>query len=357
MMSFRKGPALLENIPASAVWLLTDIAEAKGRQDLYTKQAPQVLRALREMAIVQSTVSSNRIEGVTVSPDRVRPLVLGHAKPRDRSEAEIIGYRQALNLIHTSHGKLSITPETLRRLHRTIQGGAGDAGQWKQVENEIIEFQTGAAPVIRFRPVPVAQTPAAVEELCVSYRHMVGQGLAPALVAVAGLVLDFLCIHPFRDGNGRVSRLLTLLALYQHGYEVGRYVSLERLVEESKEDYYAVLQRSSEGWHEGTHDILPWLNYFLAVLRRAYLEFQQRAGEIQSRRGTKTALVEAAIEGFLGEFTLADLERACPGVSRDMVRRVLRDCQKIGAVECLGRGPGTKWRRKGTTLKRGQKRG
>ncbi|MCX5682179.1 MAG: Fic family protein [Planctomycetota bacterium] len=353
MMSFRKGPVLLENIPASAVWLLTDIAEAKGRQYLCTKQAPQVLRALREMSIVQSTVSSNRIEGVTISPDRVRPLVLGHAKPRDRSEAEIIGYRQALNLIHTSHDKLTITPETLQRLHRMIQEGAGDAGQWKQVENEIIEFRAGAAPVIRFRPVPVARTPAAIEELCVSYRHTVAQGLTPDLVAIAGLVLDFLCIHPFRDGNGRVSRLLTLMVLYQHGYEVGRYVSLERLVEESKEDYYAVLQRSSEGWHDGTHDMLPWLNYFLAVLRRAYLEFQQRAGENQSRRGAKTALVEAAIAGFLDEFTLADLERACPGVSRDMVRRVLRDFQKAGLAECLGRGPGTKWRKKGNTSKRG----
>jgi len=357
MMSFRKEPALLENIPASAVWLLTDIAEAKGRQDLYTKQAPQVLKALWKMAIVQSTVSSNRIEGVTVNPDRVRPLVLGHARPRDRSEAEVIGYRQALNLIHTSADKLPITPETLKRLHRTIQEGGGDAGQWKQVENDIIEFRAGAAPVVRFQPVPVAQTPAAVEELCLAYRHTIEQGRAPALVAVAGLVLDFLCIHPFRDGNGRVSRLLTLLALYQQGYEVGRYVSIERLIEESKEDYYAVLQRSSEGWHEGAHDILPWLNYFLAALRRAYLAFQQRTGEVQDRRGAKTALVEAAVEGFLGEFTLADLERACPGVSRDMVRRVLRDLQKTGAVECLGRGPGSKWRRKGNTLKRGQKRG
>src|SRR5438132_4955634 len=159
----------------------------------------------------------------------------------------------------------------------------------------------------------------------------------PALVAAACLVLDFLCIHPFRDGNGRVSRLLTVLALYHHGFEVGRYISLERLTEESKADYYAVLQASSAGWHEGQHDVLPWLNYFLAVVRRAYVQFGERAGQVRSPKGAKTRLVEAAIAAAVGTFTLADLERTCPGVSRDMIRRVLRGQQKAGAVECLGR--------------------
>ncbi|MCI0718634.1 MAG: Fic family protein, partial [Acidobacteria bacterium] len=171
--------------------------------------------------------------------------------------------------------------------------------------------------------------------------------------AVAALVLDFLCIHPFRDGNGRVARLLTLLAVYHHGFEVGRYISLERLIEESKDDYYEVLFRSSQGWHEAQHDLLPWLNYFLTILQRAYVEFEQRVGQIKTPRGAKTALVEASIAAFPGEFTLADLERACPGVSRDMIRRVLRDLQKSGHVTCLGRGPGARWRRKGNTLKRG----
>jgi len=160
-------------------------------------------------------------------------------------------------------------------------------------------------------------------------------------------------IHPFRDGNGRVSRLLTLLVLYQHGYEVGRYINLERLMEESREDYYEVLRRSSEHWHEGRHDLLPWLNYFLAILRRAYREFEDRVGQVKTPRGTKTGLVETAVEAFPGEFTLSDLERACPGVSRDMVRRVLRALQKAGQVVCLGRGPGATWRKEGNTLKRG----
>jgi Fic family protein len=332
---------------------MTDIAEAKGRQDLYTRQTPQVLKALREMALVQSVESSNRIEGVTVTPARLRPLVFGNAPPQDRSEEEIQGYRRALDLIHTAAHDLSVTPALLQRLHHIIQEGAGDAGQWKRLDNEIVELRPGGPPIVRFRPVSAAETPGAVEELCLSYRHAIDQGHVPPLLAITFLVFDVLCIHPFRDGNGRVSRLLTLLALYQHGYEVGRYVSLERLVEESREDYYAALHRSSQHWHSGQHDLLPWLNYFLAIVRRAYREFAVRAGQMHLPRGAKTGLVEAAVDAFPGEFTLADLERACPGVSHDMVRRVLRALQKAGKVVSQGRGPGATWRRKGNTLERG----
>lgn len=353
MMSFRGGRLRELTLPTGTVWLMTDIAESKGRQELYAKQSPQMLKALQEMALVQSVESSNRIEGVTVAPERLRPLVVGHARPRDRSEQEIQGYRRALNLIHTHAAKMPITPELLQRLHGTIQEGGSDAGQWKQVENEIIEFRQNAPPFVRFRPVAVAETPAAVEEMCLSYGTLVEQRELQPLVAVAALVFDFLCIHPFRDGNGRISRLLTLLALYQHGYEVGRFISLERIVEESRAEYYEALYRSSQGWHEGQHDLLPWLNYFLGVLRRAYREFEERAGQVKTPRGAKTALVEAAIEVFPGDFTLADVERACPGVSRDMVRLVLRDMQKNGRVSCLGRGPGATWRKKGNTPKRG----
>jgi Fic family protein len=282
MTSFRGGRLAELSLPLSSVWLLTDIAEARGRQHLFTQRPPEDLQALRETAIVQSVESSNRIEGVTVAPDRLVPLVLQDAKPRDRSEEEIRGYRRALDLINSATPSLEITPDLLRTLHRTLQEGSGDAGEWKQVSNEIIELRPGAPPLVRFRPVAVADTPAAVDELCLSYRYGVNQSLAPPLVATAALVFDFLCIHPFRDGNGRVSRLLTLLALYQHGYEVGKYISLERLIEESRADYYDVLRQSSEGWHEGRHDLLPWLNYFLAVLKRAYREIEERPASLSS---------------------------------------------------------------------------
>ncbi len=343
MMTFRRGLRDFK-LPMSTVWLLSDIAEAKGRQALYTKQSPQILKALREMAMVESVESSNRIEGVTVAPDRLRPLVLGNTRPKDRSEEEIQGYRNALARIHAGATALHVTPDTLRDLHRTIQEGAGDAGQWKAVDNDIIEFRPGEAARVRFRTLAVKQTPKAVEEMCLLYRHALDQEHVPAPVAVACLVLDYLCIHPFRDGNGRVSRLLTVLALYHHGIEVGRYISIERLIEESKEDYYAVLQSSSMGWHEGKHDILPWLNYFLAIIRRAYLQFEARAGQVKSPRGSKTELLVTAIQRLGNPFHVGDLQKACPGVSLDWIRQVLKQLRSQGKLECLGRGPNAQWR-------------
>ncbi len=171
------------------------------------------------------------------------------------------------------------------------------------------------------------------------------------LVALAAFNLDFLCIHPFRDGNGRVSRLLLLLQCYHLGFEVGRYISLERLIEENKERYYETLEQSSQGWHEGGHDPWPYIHFLLYVLKTGYREFERRVGDVATPRGAKTERVHEAVRAFPGDFTLGDLERACPEVSRDMVRRVLRDLKAADEVECLGKGPGARWRRKGTTLK------
>ncbi len=337
----------VEDVPAALAWLIAEIAEARGRQDLYTRQSPQVLKALREVALVQSVESSNRIEGVEVAQDRLRPLVLGRARPADRSEAELQGYREALKLIHAEASRLIITPALIRRFHRMIQADAGDAGQWKKVDNEIVELRPGAAPRVRFKPVSAKDTSTAVEQLCRAYHHTLDQTKVPPLLADGLFVLDFLCIHPFRDGNGRVSRLLTLVALYQHGYEVGRYISLERLVEDAKEDYYDVLGRSSQGWHKSKHDWQPWASFYLGIIHRACRLFEERAGQVKTARGAKRKMVEGAVDAFGGRFTLLDLERVCPGVSPDMVRRVLRDLQRAGRVTCLGRGPGAEWVKKG----------
>ena len=352
MMTFRDQRLRDFALPMSSVWLITDIAEAKGKQELFTRQSPQLLKALREMALIQSAESSNRIEGVTVDADRLRPLVLSKTKPRDRSEQDVQGYRQALNEIHTRHEKLPINSTTIKHLHALCQSASGDAGQFKKVDNEVVELIPGAAPVVRFRCVSAKGTPAAVDELCLLYRHALDQQNIAPIIAIAALVLDFLCIHPFRDGNGRVSRLLTLLALYQHGYEVGRYIPLERLVEESKENYYENLNASSQRWHEGKHEFEPWLNFFLAIIRRGYGEFEQRAGDVKSKRGAKSALVVAAIASFPSDFTLAEVERACPGVSRDLIRRLLWQGQKAGELQCLNRGPGAIWQKKVNSPKR-----
>lgn len=343
MMTFRNRRLRDHALPMSTAWLINDTAEAKGKQELFIRQSPQVLRALREAAIIQSAESSNRIEGVTVDPDRLRLLVLGNTKPRDRSEQEVQGYRQALNEIHTRHEKLPISADTLKHLHALCQSASGDAGRFKRMDNDVIQLVSGAAPIVRFRCVKAKETPAAVDELCLLYRHALDQDNVPPLIAVAGLVLDFLCIHPFRDGNGRVSRLLTLLALYQHGFEVGRYISLERLTEESKEDYYESLNRSSQNWHEGRHELTPWLNFFLAIVRRGYAEFEQRAGQVRAPRGAKTALVEAAILAFPAQFAIAELEQKCPGVSRDMLRHLLNRLRQEARIKCVQRGRNSLW--------------
>ena len=347
MMSFRADRLVTTPLVPAAVWLIGDVMEARGRQALYTRQAPDLLKALREQAMVQSVESSNRIEGVTVSAARLRPLVLGKARPQDRSEEEVRNYREALALVHRDFGTLDVSPATIQRLHAICQAGADDAGRWKRRNNEIVELTPGEAPRVRFTPMTAAGTPGAVDELCRLYLETVADEQVPPLIAVGAFVFDFLCIHPFRDGNGRVSRLLTLLLLYQRGFEVGRYISLDRIVEDERVRYYEVLRLSSAGWHAGTHTLDPWLLFFLGVLRTAGREFTERAGKVKAPRGAKTQLVEDVIAGMEGPFTLVELERRCPHVSRDMVRLVLFRLRRAGRVECMGRGQLAAWRRIG----------
>jgi Fic family protein len=226
-----------------------------------------------------------------------------------------------------------------------IQEGAGDAGQWKRLDNEIIEPRPGKPPLVRFRAVPASQTPLAIEELCRNYRHALEQEKVPPAVALAALILDFLCIHPFRDGNGRVARLLTLLELYRHGMEVGRYIGLERLVEETKEDYYRGLQESSQGWHDNRHDLLPWLNYFLAIIRRAYREFQQRAAQMKSPHGAKTEMIRKIVLEQPAIFSLGAILDEAPGVSREMIKRVLQKMAMEHLIKSLGKGRSAAWKK------------
>jgi Fic family protein len=345
-MSFRGARLAETQLPLGTVWLLESLAESKGRQAFFEQQSPQILKALHELALVESTESSNRIEGVTVDADRLRPLVLGNTRPRDRSEEEIVGYRKALSWIHAHHEKIPIEGNTFLRLHALAQGGtSGDAGHWKQSANDIVEVYPDGHREVRFRPVAPDQVPGAVDELCIAYHHALDQLKVTPLLAVACLVLDFLCIHPFRDGNGRVSRLLTLLAIYHHGHQVGRYISHERIVEETKESYYEVLKASSLGWHEGRHDFMPWFNYLLSTQRMAYRELEERATRQRPAHGAKADLVTYALEHVPSPFAIADIERLCPSVSRDMIRVVMNRWRKEGRLESLGRGRDARWRR------------
>jgi Fic family protein len=280
MMSFRGERLVKTKLPPAIVWLLEKLADSQQSQALYEKRSGRLLKSLEEIALAEGTESSNRIDGVTVEPERLRRLVLGNDRPRDRSEEEIVGYKNALSWIHENHEKAPIEPRTLKRLHALAQQGTiGDAGQWKESQNEIVELDPEGRLEVRFEPVEPALVPAAVDELCLAYRHSIDQSRIAPLVAVAALVFDFLCIHPFREANGRVSRLLTLLALYHHGHNVGRYLSLERIIEQSKEAYYEALQGSSVGWHDSRHDVMPWVHYFLSTIHTAYRELEERGGQ------------------------------------------------------------------------------
>ena len=353
MKTLRRFVAETPDVPMATAWYLADLAEARVKQELFTRQSPQRLKTLREHAIIESTVSSNKIEGIEIEASRVRAVVLGKSALRDRNEEEVRGYRDALKQIHESGGRLAVSEETIRELHRLSRGKVGDAGQYKTKDVDIIETYPDGRSRVRFRSVPAKETPRAMSELVSLWERALDSRRTHPLLALAAFNLDFLCIHPFGDGNGRVSRLLLLLQSYQVGFEVGRYISLERVIEENKDRFYESLQESSEVWHESRHNPWPYVNYLLFVLKTACQEFEDRVGHVKAPRGEKTTLIVTAIDRFPTEFTLADLERACPGVSRDMIRRILGDLRRARRVTCIGRGPGAPWRKEGNTSKRG----
>ncbi len=323
---------------------LTALGEHRGRQALYRRQTPQLLKALREAAVIESTESSNRLEGVIAPHDRIEVLVLKDAAPKDRSEQEIAGYRDVLNLIHESSREMTFSTNVVLQLHQMLYRYLPQpGGRWKSAQNEIVERSAdGAVRRVRFVPASPVATPGAMERLVTAYAQAVDRGRGP-LIIVPLAILDFLCIHPFTDGNGRMARLLTLLLLYHFDYEVGRYISLERIFEESKESYYDTLEASSQGWHERRHDVFPWMTYFWGVLLRAYAEFEERVGTIEKDRGGKTALVEDAVERRKAPFAISDIEADCPAVSRDWIRAVLRRMRRDGRVALEGKGRGAKW--------------
>lgn len=356
MMTLRLFTHAFDTVPASTSWYLADLGEARGRQELFTRQSPQRLKVLREHALIESAVSSNRMEGVEVDQSRIATIIFGQPLLRDRDEEEVRGYRQALTWIHEQSSCIPLCEETILRLHRMTRGEIWDAGKYKERNGDIIEKLPDGSSRVRFRTVPAKDTPPYMRELIELHNGAIREQKVPPPILVAAFNLDFLCIHPFRDGNGRVSRLLFLLQCYHCGFEVGRYISLERLIEQHKERYYETLEQSSRGWHSGRHDPWPYINYLLSLLKMAYREFEERLGQIKSPRGAKTDLIQKTIARFSREFSLGDLERACPGVSRDMIRRVLRELKSEGRVECLGRGPGALWqsRKRGNTSIKGE---
>ena len=335
----------LTTIPIATSWYLSDLSEARGKQELYTKQSPQKLKVLREHALIESAISSNRIEGVVIDQARIGTVMFGKSRLRDRDEEAIRGYRNALKLIHEQGSKSPISEATILRLHRLSHTGAGDAGQYKEKDGDIIEKYSDGRSRVRFKTVTAKKTPVFMQDLVELWQDALLERQIPPLIALAAMNLDFLCIHPFRDGNGRASRLLLLLQSYHLGFEVGRYISLERLIEDNKDRYYDTLEQSSQGWHEGKHDPWSYINYVLFILKSAYREFEERVGQIAEPRGAKMEIVKTAIERNNTPFRIADLQRACPSVSIDWIRQVLKGLREAGQVECLGRGQNAQWQK------------
>src|SRR5713226_1207689 len=343
--SFENGVLSRQPINQGLVQSVRLVGEYRGKQALFKQQSPEVLEVLRANAVIQSTESSNRIEGVVAPLERIRDLVAHRATPANRSEQEIAGYREVLNTIHSHPEDVRLTPNVVLQLHRDLfQFAPGGGGRWKSTDNDIMERRPDGTSVVRFKPLPAHLTAGAMDRLHTEFSATLDTGTVEPLLLIPAYVLDFLCIHPFADGNGRMARLLSLLLLYQAGYEVGRYISLEGVIEQTKEGYYDSLYASSQGWHEAQHSLVPWWEYFVGVmLVKAYRDFEDRVGVTSARRGAKRNMIRDAVHRLPNRFRYADLERALPAVSRPTIARALRELRAEGAIRCLKPGRDATW--------------
>lgn len=343
-------PAVLDNLRLThdVVANVREIGEGKGKQDLFLERAPEILENLRQVAIIESTESSNRLEGVTLSKADFDRIVKQNGDPAEnnRSEGEIAGYRNVLQTIHERHEFMNFSTNLILQIHRDLfrfTGGV-NGGRWKTTDNVITERLPDGAIFVRFQPTPAWQTPDAMNTLHTRFNEAGDSNVDP-LILIALYVLDFLCIHPFSDGNGRLIRLITVLLLYREDYEVSRFISIERIIERTRTSYYDTLYKSSQGWHESVHDAMPWVSYFLGVIKAAYEEFGERVGDFGRTRGLKTQLVLQAVEQLLGDFSISELHQRCPTVGWDMVRHVLRSEREAGRLKVVGRGRASRWRK------------
>ena len=325
------------------VQMVGSIHEHKGKQELFLEANIDELKTLLEVTLIQSTGASNRIEGIFTSDKRLEELVSQKAEPRNRSEQEIAGYREVLATIHESYEYITPKPNIILQLHRDLysycQGNIG--GTYKNSDNVIAETDAGGHQKARFIPVPAFQTAEAIDELCARFLEAWEANLIDKLILIPMFILDFLCIHPFNDGNGRMSRLLTLLLFYKAGYIVGKYVSKEMLIEKTKETYYEALQASSVGWHEGENSYEPFVKYYLGIMLKAYNEFENRVEHLKYHNLSKPDRIKAVIDNKVGKITKKEIMELCPDISKVTVERTLTDLVKSGYIAKVGAGPST----------------
>ena len=327
------------------VGYLTTIHEYKGEQRLIAERYADVLESLVEVAKIQSTESSNKIEGIYTSDERLKKIVLDKTMPKTRNEREIAGYRDVLNTIHDNFPHIPIRDTFILQLHRDLYKfeNVSDGGQFKASDNIIEEEDASGNKFVRFRPLPAWETPEAVISLCTAYNEAISKSGADPLLLIPMFIIDFLCIHPFNDGNGRMSRLLTLLLLYQNDYIVGKYISLEKLIERTKDSYYDALWASSQGWMEDENNYEFFVKYILGIITAAYREFFDRAQIVEEKKVPKPDRIEELIKNHLGTITKTEILERAPGISQTTVQRTLTELVKAGKITKIGGGRYTKY--------------
>ncbi len=332
-------------LTSDIVALLSQIHEYKGRQTLFIEAKSDTLSELLEIAKIQSTEASNKIEGIITTKERLNKIVRDKTMPKNRSEQEIAGYRDVLAVIHESHDYIPPKPNMILQLHRDLYKYSGKSigGNYKNSDNIIAEEHLDGTQTVRFEPVPAWETPEAIKLLCDEYEIAVSDTEMDPLILIPIFVLDFLCIHPFNDGNGRMSRLLTLLLLYRTGYMVGKYISIEKLISDSKETYYEVLQESSYNWHENENDYSSFVRYMLGIIVAAYRDFSSRVELLTNKNLSKPQRIREIIKEHLGQITKSEIMAQCPDISQVTVQRALNDMLNANEIIKIGGGRYTKY--------------
>lgn len=322
--------------------LIAAIYKEVGKQELYLKQQPQALEKLVENARIQSTQSSNAIEGIVTTSTRIKALVEEKTTPRNRDEREIAGYRDALNIIHESFDAIPITRNYILQLHKIMYNHMNNplAGKTKNVQNYISATYPDGHTEILFTPLSPFETPEALDKICAEYNRVIGNFEVEPLIAIPYFIRDFLCIHPFNDGNGRMSRLLTVLLLYRSGFFVGKYISLEAKIAKSKDLYYDALSASQHGWHDGTEDAVPFIKYLLGTILAAYKDFEERFSIVEGKQSALEMVHKASLQK-IGRFTKQDMRELCPSLSLSSVEGALRKMVAAGEIKREGVGKAT----------------
>ena len=322
------------------VTMLSQIHEFKGEQNLFIEAQSDTLTQLVEIAKIQSTEASNKNEGIFTSDERLKKLVTNKTTPRSRNEQEIAGYRDVLSTIHDSYEFIPVRPSIILQLHRDLYKFSGKSigGAYKNADNVIAEEDNEGNRFVRFQPISAWETPNSIEALCDAFDDAIARNEADPLLIIPMFILDFLCIHPFNDGNGRMSRLLTLLLLYRAGYIVGKYISIEKVIETTKDTYYEALQSSSQGWLEEENDYAHFVRYMLGVVLSAYRDFSSRVRVLTTSGMSKPDRIREIIKDTLGKITKTEIMQKCPDISQVTVQRTLNDLIKNGDIIKIGGG-------------------